>query len=285
MSILDLIENLGKKESDLTNHEVISPVFNNRKIVTRLSGVTYQFQIPYTKPGWYSFKPVDFHNARVSREANMGEIDSYLRKLQRVYLILFQREKNCWLGVPATRAPIDLQEVYQVLLPNDSADVFDHVVGRFDGCRIWFHDLNTRVDLTLTEYLKMELEKGTGVNKLHYKGLSFAEKSAYAIKLQLEEKKKVRSVKDRLKDAVEHGGGEFVSYKERSDHFSVTYNVDGRKYTSFVQKNDGFGVLSAGICLSGGDRNFDLKSLIPVLKEGHRTNAYFEVFNLDGDDD
>ena len=61
-----------------------------------------------------------------------------------------------------------------------------------------------------------------------------------------------------------------IDYLERADGIRVTYRVDGADYTTSVNKND-LTVQVAGICLSGEDQNFDLASLVGVLREsdGH----------------
>ena len=59
----------------------------------------------------------------------------------------------------------------------------------------------------------------------------------------------------RLRQAVEHAGAQLRDFSEHRDVYRVTYQVDGRRHTSIIRKND-LTVQSAGICLSGG-QNFD----------------------------
>jgi hypothetical protein len=66
-----------------------------------------------------------------------------------------------------------------------------------------------------------------------------------------------------------HAGADLRDFADRGDVYRVTYTVDGRRHTSVVNKND-LTVQSAGVCLSGGDRAFDLHSLVGVLREGER---------------
>ena len=81
----------------------------------------------------------------------------------------------------------------------------------------------------------------------------------------------------RLRDNLSHAGARLVDYLERTDSFRVTYLVDGQQYTSSVDKRD-LTVQSAGICLDGTDRNFDLASLVGVLREGQRGD---EIYRMD----
>jgi hypothetical protein len=70
----------------------------------------------------------------------------------------------------------------------------------------------------------------------------------------------------RLSEALAHAHGRLQSYAERGDVYAVTYEVDGRVYTSAVRRDD-LTVTAAGICLSEQDPIFDLTSLVGVMRE------------------
>ncbi len=72
----------------------------------------------------------------------------------------------------------------------------------------------------------------------------------------------------RLSAALGHAGAALGDFSDLGDSFRVTYTVDGQRHTSVVGKND-LTVRSAGICLSGLDEQFDLNSLVGVLRESH----------------
>jgi len=280
MGVLDLIEKFGEAEDNLSSREIISPVHGNRKIATRLAGIVYQLTIPRVDNGWHKFTPIDYESARRIGEADPVEIDQYLRHLPRVRMVLVQRTGSDYLAIPLKQSKV-VEDLYPVLLVDNAPMDFDTVIARYDGVRLWYHDLDPRNDPQKGEYLRESFQNSVKATDVRFSGLTFEEKSAYALRAQIEEQAREKTNEERVKEAVEHGGGEMLRLIEREDHFSVTYTVDGRQYTTRVTKDDSMAVVCAGFCLSGEDEKFDLKSLIPVLKEGHRDRHYFEVWNAD----
>lgn len=278
MNVLDLITNLGEKENSLTSREFISPFFNSDTVYTYVNKILYSFKFRGKKdPGWYKFRPVDLKKARITGEAEYEDIHSYLNSLPVIRIVLIMKqEKNkfIYLGLPLknNKFGFDFNKAVQVLLPDDLVMDFDMIIGRFDGANIWFDCLEPINDSSKADYLRGCLENLTEANKLRYAGLTIEEKAAYAIRLQLDRK----YIEDRKKSAiqreVEFGGGKFIGYQERKDFISVTFEVDGESYTTQISNKPDHQVISAGVCLSGGDRNFDLTSLVTVLREGQSRN-------------
>lgn len=70
----------------------------------------------------------------------------------------------------------------------------------------------------------------------------------------------------RLRDALRMGGGELREFRDRGDFWQIEWTTrNGEHHISAIAKGD-LTVISAGICLSGYDRNFDLQSLVGVVE-------------------
>lgn len=70
----------------------------------------------------------------------------------------------------------------------------------------------------------------------------------------------------RLRDALQMGGGDLQEFRDRGEFWQVEWTTrQGERHTSAISKGD-LTVISSGICLSGGDRNFDLQSLVGVIE-------------------
>lgn len=268
MSVLDLIEKVGEKESALTKTDFISPVFNNTRVATTVMGMVYTFSIPKVDPGWYRIRARNIKTARINGEASLGEIESYLKRLRPLRATLAFKQDGCYQAV-VDKGDRELSgRVIPVLLFSDSANDFDRVICRSDGVNIWFESVEVSNDPAKGEYLRKSLDKFTDPKKIAFSGLLFDEKAAYALRYKIDEKTRVDVKQQRLQRDVEHAGGKFVKFDERSDFYSVTYTVDGEKYTSYISKDPSHRVVTAGVCLQGGDNAFDLTSLITVLREG-----------------
>jgi hypothetical protein len=273
-NVLDIISKLGETENSLTKREFVSPVYKNRCVITKIDKISYPFSIPETKPGWYKFRPVDRKKARVLGPCSYQDTEAYLNFLQKVRMILVQRDGDVFYGVPfkTNHQGLDIKVIYPIyLVLDDMAQDFDEVICRFDGANLWYQSVDTNNDQAKVDYLRESLKALVLPKKIVYSGLRFEDKMAYAIRCEIDKKLQEKTKEYRLKHAVEHAGGIFKSFTEKGDHFDVSYEVDGEKYTSTIAKNENLQVLTAGICLQSGDKKFDLTSLISVIREGqHR---------------
>jgi hypothetical protein len=107
-------------------------------------------------------------------------------------------------------------------------------------------------------------------------GLTAEEREAYAAnywpRYETSEEARRSREETRLRQALAHAGAAMRDYRDRGDVYTITYEVDGQRHTSVVNKND-LTVQVAGICLSGEDEKFDLQSLIGVVREAQGGGA------------
>ncbi len=279
--VLDLIDKMGEAEDAITEMEFISPVFNSTEVATSVKGLVHRFLIPKRVPGWYRIRPRDLKRAKVLGEADMEQIEGYLKRLPKIRLVLAMRQDNVYYALPQKNNAygLSLSLLQPVLLFDDSVMDFDQVVCRFDGANFWFEGSDFSNDPAKGEYLRASFEKFLDPKKIKFSGLTLEEKAAYALREKLDKTAKEERKKRMVREDVEHAGGKFIKFLERKDHFSVTYTVDGQQYTSHVSKDPSRRVIAAGLCLAGNDRLFDLKSLITVVREAQHEDVVhrFEV--------
>lgn len=280
-SILDLISKVGAQEKALTSTEFISPVFFNTKVATRVSGMVYTFEIPKTKPGWYCFHPIDHKRAEIKGEAGLDQVEQYQKRLPKVRATVSLKKGRAYMAVVEKNSKEFLGRGIYVLLPDDSVSDFDRVIVRYDGCNLWYESPDTANDPSKSEYLRESLSKLVPAEKLYFSGLLFDEKAAYAFRTNMDKEYVEEVKKDSIQKDVEHAGGKLVKYSEKSDHYSVTFSVDGHKYTSYISKDPSHQVITAGICLAGTDKRFDLRSLITVMREGQHEGLIHRFDNTE----
>ena len=266
--ILGLISSLGEAENAISKLEIISPIYDQRVIQTRVKGLVCKFAIPKTKPGWYRFKPRNMEKARVSSEAGLEDIEKYLKALPRIRVVAMFKSEDIYYGIPCNNNfGFDVKNTLPIYLASDAVLDFDVVFCRYDGQSFWYETNDPKNDFTKADYLRESYRKMTLTKRIQYPGLMFEEKAAYAFKFEMDKEILEKMKKKDLEDAVSHGGGKMVGYHEYKDHFKVTFKVDDVEYTSTISKDSSHEVLSSGICLSGEDNKFDLKSLVSVFRE------------------
>jgi hypothetical protein len=274
----DLLDKLAAEEDRFFKSEFLSPVLRNHPIRVRIAGVTVQFQVqPRDFQGWGVFQPVDQKRARFVREPTMSQKQQYLSLYPRFSLIVCRQDTVS--GIPAHQSDtrITINGQVPILLPNE-VRLFDTVDVRWDGENFWYdqHSANRspRVATTLRDMLAEE----TKPEKAEVAGMTVEERLAYAIAFDLEIEAKKDRKEERLRHALERGGALLRSYVERGNTYTVEFTVEGERHRSVVDSQT-LQVTSAGICLSGYDRNFDLQSLVGVIREGQHRHLIHRVGN------
>lgn len=276
IDVLDIINKIGEKERGITDLEFISPIFYNDTVVTRVDGLVYKFTLQgKTSHGWYKIRPVDSRRAKIIGDADIADREQYLKRLGKLRMTLTLKRGNVYLALPdkANKYMLPFSDLIPVYLVDDSVMNFDRVICRYDGANIWFEGVDMSNDPSKSDYLRTCLEKFIDPEKIKYSNLTFEEKIAYSLRTTFDKRFLEDRKETRLKNDVEHAGGKFVRFVERSDHYSVTYKVDGEEFTSHVSKDDKRMVIAAGICLAGNDHKFDLRSLITVVREAQQVGV------------
>jgi hypothetical protein len=283
-------ERLAEAEREFRATEFLAPVLRGQRVSVRIAGVVCAINVePKDFAGWGVFQPYDRNRARFVRHPRMSERAEYLALYPRVRLILSGRQGNQWFGRSAT------QGAGRVRLTGDAPlafaediQVFDTVRARFDGGTFW-HEGRETGRARFASYLRDSLAQMVEPAALALGGLTPEERGLYAElsilrAVEIEEAKRDKT-EDRLRAALTHAGAVLQGYRELPDAYTVEYTVDNRRHTSVLAKGD-LTVQAAGICLSGGDRAFDLQSLVGVIREGEQRHRIVRVgLNADHEDD
>ncbi|MBN1657441.1 MAG: hypothetical protein JXA93_03520 [Anaerolineae bacterium] len=275
MSIHDLLDRMESAEDDFLKTEFLAPVLPGGQVRVRIEGLVCTLRVTgQADPGWAILKPVSMERARVVAEPSLRQLRDYLALFPAVRMLLLARAGDYWLAVPAHRGDrrIQIEGQARVHLAT-GVEPFQQVVTRFDGSVFLFQEVDRRRSPAIAAYLRDELNAGTQVGDLHKATLTAEERDVYQLAReaidaarQAAEAARRDRAEVRLADALAHAGAELASYIEQADAYAVSYTVDGSTHRSIVRKDD-LTVLTAGICLEGGDRDFDLQSLVGVLRE------------------
>jgi hypothetical protein len=263
----DLLNRLAAAEDRFLAGDFLAPALRAGIVHVRIAGIVCRFKVESDFEGWGVFRPTGTGAARLLRPATLAERWDYLDRLPRRQLILCQIDRRCWLAWPAHQA--DTRFADAGLVPVrlvEEAQPFDAVAARFDGVQYWFESVNDHADPAAAVYLRQSMGKMVPPELVRRRGLTAEQGTAYALAYGLRREAERDRTEDRLRAALAHAGGQLSSYLEREDGYRVEFQIDGRRHVSVVDKRD-LSVQSAGICLSGEDSNFDLQSLVGVLRE------------------
>lgn len=269
---LDIFNKLAQEESDFIDTQFFGPVFSNNTVRVKISGIVTDFKVPRNFTGWGIFKVDGMKTVRLIREASRTEINQYLDMFPKSHLIVCEQGQYA-RGISATQDQYTTHKLVSIYLANDIR-LFDQVTVISDGANFIFTRIN-RQQQRNADYLRESLTQDVAPDKIAFKGLTQQERVAYAMIFELQQVIREQDKSFRIKRALERGNAVFQNFRERGNDFVVEFTIDGQRHRSTVDQN--LNVLSAGICLNGGDRTFDLQSLATVIREGQDTGQIYRV--------
>jgi hypothetical protein len=272
--IHDALERLAATEEQFLRCQFLAPVVRGGRVNVRIAGIICAMRVaPAEFRGFGVFEPVSHAEAMLVRRASLVERRKYLELFPRVLLVVSSRSTSTTTAaVPsnAADARLRVQGQVEVRLSGDEAELFDTIAARFDGSQFWFDQADPRSDPAAAQYLRQALAAHTEPAQLDRPGLAPGQRIAYTLNYLARQQARLQDERTRnerrLRTALEHAGAELSDFVEHRDEYRVTYEIAGQRHVSIVRKGD-LTVQTAGICLSGRDSDFDLASLVGVLRE------------------
>lgn len=276
------LDRLARAEAAALATEFVAPAVRGGGVLVRVAGIVCKMRIrPRGFEGWGLFRPLSHSEAALARPATLTERKAYLGLFPSWTLILVGRQGRRWLASAAHQAEARIRA--EGLVPVDlveESQAFDAIRARFDGSRALFESPDPRHDPAAGAYLREALGRMVAPGELARPGLTAAERAAYelAYRPRFEATEAARRDRDeeRLRRALDHAGARLLDVLGRDDVFRVTFEVDGERTVSTVSRRD-LTVQSAGLCLAGEDRRFDLQSLVGVIREGRGLGAILPI--------
>lgn len=274
---LSLIERFAEEET--TSDAFLAPYLPGAKIAVRIKGVVYQLKVGNPEPlarrgGFGLFRISKPGEAEVVEAASKIQADKYLRLLPRLAMVLIDEYQGRWWALQANASDtrIELREPVPVQLV-DRGVRMEQVWVRFDGCHFWYESANRRRDASVARKLRDALNDDVHPDEVKVLTLTPSEHLAYRIlyldKHPLATRNDAREKTDleRMREALVHAGANLDAFWDAGHGIArVRYTFAGQTHTANVNLAD-LTLVTAGVCLQGRERDFDLASLVGVMEQ------------------
>jgi len=276
---LDILKKVVDAEKKAMNENFVAPCVRGGRVRTRIEGIIREFSpVPSNFEGWGIFKPCDIKKAMFIEDAVL-ERDEYLNHLKKFRMRLsFRLTGSTWLSYPINEddAIQRLGESRPVpVFLVDDAGPFDQIVAAFDGSSCWFVENDMRGDPQVTDHMIEAYNKAVLPKSLHWSGMTPEDRTCYELARNPAMNPEAPKTDEMLiKDALKRGGGDMVSYSSRGGEWQICWtDGQGTSHNSTIRKSD-LTVVSAGFCLAGTDRRYDLQSLVGIAEKRHNSRDY-----------
>ncbi len=275
VSVRRLISKLAAAEEETRRRRILAPCLPGGLIRVKVEGLILTLRAsPADFEGWGVFRAAGDRMAELEEEADLPSVLRYLERLRplRAWLVS-PLQRRTWVAYPAAESDARQRgwraRPFAVHLVGE-ASAFDRVVARHDGRSWWFEEQDRRSDPRTADRLREALGDGVAPDDLRVPGLTPELRTAYTLAARkdegLEAVRVQRSDEERLRRALEVGGGELHGFVDHGDYWTVDWSTgEGTRHTSAISREQ-LTVLSAGICLDERDPDFDLESLVGVME-------------------
>lgn len=273
----EALEGILDQEREAVGMRLVAPVLSGRKVRIRINRLLLECLLDADFSGWGLFEISGRGKARLLREAEIWEKEAYLKVFSLFSLVLFHRDgQGIWWGRDFRRGkfvPLFLVEGHLI---------FDTVLASFDGANYWYVSLDSRGDLKKAEALRIALESRVQPQQLRgflqqrNLALTRRERDLYEMTVALKqgEEERHKDIHTRsIEKALRIGDAELLGCAEVDNGYRVQWRKGGMILTSVVDRN--LSVITAGVCLSGKEKQQDLTSLASLMAErGDRWIGY-----------
>jgi len=278
MDAKSLFGKLAAKEKEFRKQEFLSPyTHRSTSARVRMDGLVYTFKISgFEGSGFGVFLPDSPTSAKFVREADFDVIRDYLDVLPKLSMVLCYQTPEGWVGYPhnlqAAKQKLGLVGIAPVLNVTD-AQRFDTVIVRFDGVTFWFDEPEFAVDPEVGESLREVFTAELRQNQIDevlrgIRGAGPEHRETFRIAFESWTKFRKQSTEEILQKFLDAGGGKLSEFVVRGGNIEVQWISDsGQEYSSVVKK-DTFDVVQSGVCLSGRDRQYHMKDLALLMRQG-----------------
>jgi hypothetical protein len=265
-----IVDKLAAEERRLSEGTFLAPVIDGSRVRVRVKGIVYEMALEDHFEGWAILRMSAPGKAQVIEQAPPALVDKYLQLFPRIRVVMLQMFGKQWWALGAAAGDTRFQ--FNAPVPINlvgTATRFDTAYCRFDGSVFWFETIDRRRDPKISRTLNKALTDKIRPDDLRCPGAVPQEKLAYRMLWLAENEDGPPEDSDlsRITRALQHAGAALETFwYQDGDQATVRFTLDGQARSVQVRTSD-LAIVSAGICLSGQDQNFDLTSLVGVFRE------------------
>lgn len=271
---LAMIAKMEEEEKKLSQTTFLAPIVAGGRVRVRVAGIVYEMKVRTRETGFCILRMVEQGVAEVVETASLSLVAKYLALFPRVRLVLVDQLDKTWWALAYSEADsrLRLSGPVPVRLVLGCTN-FDTIHARFDGATFWFDSVDRKRDPAVSRTLRRSLEADTKPADLRARGMVPSERLAYRMmylhKHRNDPAETMLDDRTRISEALRHAGATLDSFRytdQNQQYATVRFEMDGQDHVVNVSVGD-LTLQSAGVCLSGQDQDFDLTSVVGVLRE------------------